>query len=92
MLGGETTVSVDVEQLHRGERWNPVIASMDLMKKPISVMIVEDHAVVRAGLRMLIEQDRSMTVVAMTGNINESIERAASQKPDIIILDSSSWQ
>ena len=57
------------------------------MAKPIRTMIVDDHAVIRAGLRMLIEQDETIAVVAMAGNCAEALERAASERPDIIILD-----
>ena len=57
------------------------------MAKPIRTMIVDDHAVIRAGLRMLIEQDKTMSVVAMAGNCAEALERAGSERPDIIILD-----
>jgi DNA-binding NarL/FixJ family response regulator len=57
------------------------------MTKPIRIMIVDDHAVIRAGLRMLIEQDQAMKVVAMAGNSAEAFERAKIDQPDIIILD-----
>jgi two-component system nitrate/nitrite response regulator NarL len=57
------------------------------MAKPIRTMIVDDHAVIRAGLRMLIEQDETIAVVAMAGTCAEALERAASERPDIIILD-----
>ena len=54
---------------------------------PIRIMIVDDHAVIRAGLRMLIEQDQTMRVVAMAGTPAEALKLAASEKPDIIVLD-----
>src|SRR6476659_4056146 len=54
---------------------------------PIRIMIVDDHAVIRAGLRMLIEQDNTMTVVAMAGTPTEALTLAASEKPDIIVLE-----
>ena len=54
---------------------------------PIRIMIVDDHAVIRAGLRMLIEQDQTMTVVAMAGTPAEALTLAAAEKPDIIVLD-----
>lgn len=54
---------------------------------PIRIMIVDDHAVIRAGLRMLIEQDQAMTVVAMAGTPAEALTLAAAEKPDIIVLD-----
>jgi two-component system, NarL family, nitrate/nitrite response regulator NarL len=52
----------------------------------IRVMIIDDHAVIRAGLRMLIEHDQTMNVVAMAGT-REALRLAASTRPDIIILD-----
>ena len=57
------------------------------MTKQISIMIVDDHAVIRTGLRMLIEQDFTMKVVAMAGNSAEAFEQLAKETPDIIILD-----
>ena len=50
-------------------------------------MIVDDHAVIRTGLRMLIEQDQTMTVVAMAGTASEALVLAEREKPDIIVLD-----
>ena len=54
---------------------------------PITVLIVDDHAVVRAGLRMLIDQDPGMKVTGVAGNRDEALEAAASTQPDVIILD-----
>ncbi len=51
------------------------------------IMIVDDHVVIRSGLRMLIEHDQRMQVVAQAGNRSEALERAASERPDVIILD-----
>jgi DNA-binding NarL/FixJ family response regulator len=56
-------------------------------ERPITIMIVDDHVVIRSGLRMLIEHDQNMRVVAMAGNQEEAMERAASETPDVIILD-----
>ena len=50
-------------------------------------MIVDDHVVIRSGLRMLIEHDQRMQVVAQAGNRIEALERAMSERPDVIILD-----
>ena len=57
------------------------------MPAPIRIMIVDDHAVIRTGLRMLIEQDETMTVVAMAGSPSEALVLAEAEKPDIIVLD-----
>lgn len=58
-----------------------------MTQKPISIMIVDDHVVIRSGLRMLIEHDQRMQVVAQAGNRIEALERAMSERPDVIILD-----
>jgi len=55
--------------------------------RPITIMIVDDHVVIRSGLRMLIEHDQRMKVVAQAGNRTEALERATSERPDVIILD-----
>jgi DNA-binding NarL/FixJ family response regulator len=56
-------------------------------QRPVTIMIIDDHVVIRSGLRMLIEHDQRMEVVAQAGNRTEALERAASSRPDVIILD-----
>jgi DNA-binding NarL/FixJ family response regulator len=58
-----------------------------MSSRPITIMIVDDHVVIRSGLRMLIEHDQRMKVVAQAGNRVEALERADSERPDVIILD-----
>ncbi|MCZ7572249.1 MAG: response regulator transcription factor [Ardenticatenaceae bacterium] len=53
----------------------------------IRVLIVDDHAVVRAGLRMLIENQTGLTVVGEAGTGAEAVAAAARQQPNIILLD-----
>lgn len=55
--------------------------------KPIRILIVDDHAIVQAGLRMLIDQNRNMTVVGVAGNRSEALALATSEQPDIIVVD-----
>ena len=55
--------------------------------EPIRILIVDDHVVVRAGLRMLIEQNPSMKVIGLAGNRSEALALAAGEQPNIIILD-----
>ena len=55
--------------------------------EPIRILIVDDHVVVRAGLRMLIDQNPTMKVIGVAGNRSEALALAASEQPNIIILD-----
>jgi two-component system, NarL family, response regulator NreC len=53
----------------------------------IRVLIADDHAILRSGLRMLIDAQSDMTVVAEAQNGNEVLEIAKKTSPDIVILD-----
>jgi DNA-binding NarL/FixJ family response regulator len=55
--------------------------------RPIEVCLVEDHALVRSGLRMLIENDVRMRVVGEASNRAEVFETASQHPPDVFILD-----
>jgi hypothetical protein len=44
-----------------------------MTERPISIMIIDDHVVIRSGLRMLIEHDQQMRVIAMAGNEVEAL-------------------
>lgn len=52
-----------------------------------TVMLVDDHEVVRQGLRALVEASGEMKVVAEAGNVAEAVLRARSYKPDVIVMD-----
>lgn len=53
----------------------------------ISVVIVDDHVVVRKGLRLLLEQQPDLTVVGEGGNGEQAIALAATLLPDVVLLD-----
>lgn len=52
-----------------------------------SVLIVDDHAVVRKGLRLMIESQIDMCVVGEAATLQEAISVAAGVHPDVITLD-----
>jgi DNA-binding NarL/FixJ family response regulator len=53
----------------------------------LRVLVADDHAVVRAGLRTLIESRPGWQVCAEGVNGREAVEKAAKSKPDIAVLD-----
>jgi two-component system response regulator NreC len=53
----------------------------------IKVMIVDDHALVRSGLKVLLEKKPDIEVVAEAGTGQEAINKLCSCLPDIILLD-----
>ena len=54
---------------------------------PIRVMLVDDHNVVRAGLRMLVNGQPDMAVVAEAESAAAALEQIAVNSPDVLILD-----
>lgn len=53
----------------------------------ITVMLADDHAVVRAGLRLLLEAEQDISVVAEAGDVATTMRRVAGHHPRILILD-----
>ncbi|WP_405869255.1 MULTISPECIES: response regulator [unclassified Streptomyces] len=54
---------------------------------PISLLIVDDHPVVRNGLRGMFESAPGFTVLGEASNGVEALERAAALDPDVILMD-----
>lgn len=50
-------------------------------------MLVDDHAVLRSGLRLLIDAQQDMRVVGEAGTLLQALDTAQSIKPDVITLD-----
>jgi two-component system response regulator NreC len=55
--------------------------------KKIAVMLVDDHSVLRAGLRLLINSQPDMEVPAETDNCRDALALASGKHPDVIVLD-----
>lgn len=54
---------------------------------PIRLMLVDDHEVVRTGLRAFLESQEGLHVVAEAGNGAEAIEQALLNTPDVVVMD-----
>ena len=55
--------------------------------KPIRVMIVDDHEVVRMGLRAALELEEDMEVVAEAGDAQAALREADVSGPDVVLMD-----
>jgi DNA-binding NarL/FixJ family response regulator len=54
---------------------------------PVRVLLADDHALVRAGIRALLEGLEGVTVVAEAANGIEVLELARKHRPDVVLLD-----
>jgi len=57
------------------------------MKTPINVMLVDDHAVVRYGFRMLLDATEDIRVVAEAESAEVAYQLIPTAKPDVIVMD-----
>ena len=57
------------------------------MKKTIRILIADDHAVVRRGLRSLIQTEKDFLVIGEASNGIEAVESTLRLKPDVVIMD-----
>jgi two-component system response regulator NreC len=51
------------------------------------LLLVDDHAVVRSGLRMLLENEGDVEIIGEAGTAAEALASAAALKPDVILMD-----
>ena len=54
---------------------------------PISVLLVDDHALIRQGLRRAFEQTEDLTVVAEAASLSEALALERAHEPDVAVVD-----
>ena len=57
------------------------------MKQGIRILLVDDHQVVREGLRCMLEQDEGMRIVGQSANSEEALSQVTTLSPDIVLMD-----
>ena len=57
------------------------------MAKPIAVLIVDDHSVVREGLRVFLQLQDGIEVAGEAGDGEDALEQALALRPDVILMD-----
>jgi two-component system response regulator NreC len=55
--------------------------------RTISIVLADDHRVVRAGLRLLLDSESDFEVVAEAGDVSECLRKVSAFHPDVLILD-----
>jgi two-component system, NarL family, response regulator NreC len=54
---------------------------------PVTIVLADDHAVVRSGLRMVLEREGDLQVVAEAGDAERAVRTVLGHKPAVLVLD-----
>lgn len=54
---------------------------------PVRLLIVDDHAIIRQGLRTMLERDAGVLVVAEAGTPADAVQAVRQHRPDVVLLD-----
>ncbi|MCA9922302.1 MAG: response regulator transcription factor [Anaerolineales bacterium] len=58
-----------------------------MSERPISILLVDDHEMLRDGLQLLLESEQDLQVIGSLGTGAEAIEQARALMPDVIVMD-----
>ena len=57
------------------------------LKRKISVLLVDDHALVRRGFRLILEDEDDLKVIGETGDAAQAVEMARCLRPSVVLMD-----
>ena len=75
-------------QQQRGHaRYDAIVPPTSASAGPITVMIVDDHEVVRRGIAEVVDRADGMSVVAEAGSVADGVRRATLVRPQVLLVD-----
>jgi two-component system, NarL family, response regulator DevR len=54
---------------------------------PLRVMLVDDHEIVRDGIRAMLQAEENIVVTAEAGTVREAVDEADRTRPDVVVMD-----
>ncbi len=57
------------------------------MSVPIKILLIDDHDLIRGGLKGAFDRDGAFTVVGEAGTLEEGVRQAARLEPDVVVID-----
>jgi len=80
-------VSQEAQQAHQPDAQQEGPAGAEGTPEDIRILVVDDHALFRRGLEMVLAQEPGMDVVGEASNGQEAVDLAAALAPDIVLMD-----
>ena len=93
---GVTVAAAVAEEGHGADRTTltaqpigatPLPAQQNILDRPVRVLLVDDHAMVRQGLRSILDGYPNLDIIAEAGDGEEAITLTRLLKPDLIVMD-----
>src|SRR4051794_18534194 len=73
---------------NRGVARSPLRQITDtIAAMPVTIVLADDHAVVRSGLKLLLDAEEDMEVVAVAGTAEDALRYTRGHKPSVLVLD-----
>ena len=72
---------------HKSTRSSPNISKNSGATPCLTLLLVDDHTVVRKGLRALLELESDFNIVGEAGSFEEAVECAVRLRPDVVVTD-----
>ena len=63
------------------------IEELSIMSNPLTVLLVDDHSLVRRGFRLLLEEDAGISVVGEASDAYEAVAEAERLRPNVVVMD-----
>ena len=84
MFGGKLAIESAPGKGTRIEAWLPRNGGDELM---IRILIVDDHAILRAGLKHILAESTDIVVAGEASNGNEALAKIRAENWDVVVLD-----
>lgn len=65
----------------------PLGGNTEMSSESITVLLADDHAVVRQGTRQLLDRESGIKVVAEASDGKEAVQKAIKERPDVVVMD-----
>jgi two-component system response regulator NreC len=67
--------------------WTTMAVGVSDEDSPIRIVLADDHPVVRSGLRLLLDEEPDLQVIAEASTADEALCRTRGQRPEVLVLD-----